>query len=102
MRPITRIFLLLTLLAPACKEKATPKPTAGSDKLTGRDADARNALVLDAALGKAKKELTVLEAAQPRDEDAIAQKRAAIQAVQETLDRLKKRLDVEDRPAQPK
>ncbi|MEP6864978.1 MAG: hypothetical protein ABJE66_30440 [Deltaproteobacteria bacterium] len=96
------LFLPLAMLAPACKDKATPKPAAESDKLTGKDADARNALVLDAALDKAKKELVVLEAAQPRDEQAIAQKRQAIQAVQETLDRLNKRLGVEDRTQQPK
>jgi hypothetical protein len=102
MRPTTCLFLLCTLLAPACKDKATPKPGSGSDKLTGKDSDVRNALVLDAALDKAKKELEVLEAAQPRNEEAIAQKRVAIQAVQETLDRLKKRLDVEDRTTQPK
>jgi hypothetical protein len=57
--------------------------------------------VLDAALDKAKKELATLEAAQPRDEQAIAKKREAIQAVQETLDRLRKRREVEDRPVRP-
>jgi hypothetical protein len=57
--------------------------------------------VLDAALHNAKKELVVLDAASPRDEEVIAKKREAIEALRETLDRLRKRREVEDRTTQP-
>ena len=98
-----KALLLVALIASgACKDNGSkPAPSAGSSKLTGRDKDVNDALVLDAALTKAKKELAALEAAQPRDEDAIAKKRIAIDAVEQTLARLHKRLDAPGTQSSP-
>ena len=90
----TLIWLIAATLAiTGCKDNRGKPASAGSDQLNGKDKDVRNALVLDAALTKAKKELAALEAVQPRDENSIANKRTAIDAVEQTLAALRKRLD---------
>jgi beta-phosphoglucomutase-like phosphatase (HAD superfamily) len=97
-----KLVALLGFLAMqgACDDRsATRHHNNATEEPVGKDKDVRDALVLDAALDKAQKELAALEAAQPRDEDAIAKKRRAIKAVTETLERLRKRVDD---PSQPK
>jgi hypothetical protein len=54
--------------------------------------DASRILVLEAALDRARTELTALESGDPRDEAAIAQKKGAIEAVTQTLASTKRRL----------
>ncbi|MEP6864166.1 MAG: hypothetical protein ABJE66_26305 [Deltaproteobacteria bacterium] len=92
---VMALFIIAgTLVISGCKgDGPKPDPSGGSGQLSGKDKDVRDALVLDAALTKAKKELAALESAQSRDEDAIAKKRTAIDAVEQTLATLRKRLD---------
>lgn len=93
------VLVVLLFLHGSCSDRSSKQqndmPTV---EPTGRDKDVRDSLVLDAALVKANKELAAMEAAEPRDEDAIAKKKRAIKAVTETLERLRKRLDAS--PAQ--
>ena len=99
MIKLSSFVALASLALAGCKDNAAKLGAGSGSALSGKDADVRNALVLDAALTKAKTALDDLEAAQPRDEDAISEKKMAIQAVEETLAKLRARLDGSGRPA---
>lgn len=87
------VLILLGLGAAACSCKGNERRADGEQaNSSGADRDVRDALVLDAALAKAKKELASLESAAPRNEQAIKEKRQAIEAVEITLAHLRKRL----------
>lgn len=93
IRALLAAFLVLEVACDERPSKQHPRQQSEAE-IIGKDKDVRDALVLDAALDKAKKELAVLEAAQPRDEDAISKKRRAIDAVTQTLERLHKRVEI--------
>lgn len=61
-----------------------------------RAADVRQILILDAALVRADRDLSALEAAAPRDEAAIAAQREARAAVAQTLAMTRRRLAQRD------
>lgn len=76
-----------------CKDgERKPSDTgSGSAARPAKLSDAEQILVLEAALEKAKKELAQLLAATPQDGKAIAAKRGAIDAVEQTLATLRRR-----------
>lgn len=91
---------LLMCVSVACgsERTATTSGNNGSGSGASHINGDQQVLVLDAALEKAKRELAVLVAADPRDEKAIAEKRGAIEAVEQTLVKLRQRSTSSPRP----
>ncbi len=90
--PCLPLALIATsILAGGCKnERSNERSGNAAERPTARD-NTEKILVLDAALEKARGELAALEAARPRDERAISEKRHAIEAVEQTLANLRRR-----------
>ncbi|MDQ3366356.1 MAG: hypothetical protein M3680_13100 [Myxococcota bacterium] len=100
-----RILALALCLAFGCKNEPAdpPKQTTASTKRSAKDEEARRILILEAALEKANAELRDLEAAQPRDDAAIMEKRGAIDAVTQTLTQARRRFnEMDQRPPRTK
>ena len=92
--PTSRLALVVALAAGlACKDGQRERAGTGSGSTVrpGKIGETDQILVLEAALDNAKKELAQLVAATPQDERAIAEKRGAIDAVEQTLASLRRR-----------
>ena len=90
----------LFVLSAACGSSNDPASTASrartakpSTTPSVLDQDVKRALVLQSAIERADRELAQLEAAQPRDEGAIAQKKKVLLALHTTLTETQARID---------
>lgn len=82
------LALLLACRSGSRDAAPAPKPTKSI-----RDVEVDRALVLQSAIDRAKRELDQLEANQPRDERAIAEKKQALLALETTLSQTERRIE---------
>lgn len=97
MRRVYMVFLVCVTVACGPDRSSKGQHDGSGSGAARLDAD-QQILVLDAALQKAKRELATLMGAVPRDDKAIADKRGAIEAVEQTIQRLRQRSDPPSRP----
>jgi hypothetical protein len=93
---VTRALVLVLALA-ACsgsKDPApTPTPAQKAKPASVLDQDVQRALILESAIERADRELAQLQAAQPQDEHAIAEKQKILLALHTTLTETQARID---------
>jgi hypothetical protein len=93
MKRLAVSVLFVAVCACGHRDEPAPPQRGSAAATTQLDEEVRRSLVLDAALAKGEKELVALEAASPRDERVIAEKREGIEALKLTIAETKKRVE---------
>jgi len=111
LQRIVLVVLLVVTFGAGCRSKraaqeepkasgtpatATP-PVSTTSKESLLEADARRLLVLEGARERTRREIEALEAATPRDVAKLAERRLALQAVEETIVETKRRIELQER-----